>query len=442
MGISDIVLVSVSLSMLSPALTNFGVPLLCAYHEVGVGGPKVRTYASPEEAVTDGHPENSSVVRCLRKMFGQSPTVPAVKVGRRSTANQQTIHFTPTIFGAPAVGTVYKLTIQDGTTEVDITYTTLVSDTTAALVATGLKTAIDAEAIAGLTTSVVSGKLVCVADDGLSFGFVKYSTWLTVSDETPTTNLVTDLAAITLEDPGYYGVITDVGSKAGILAVAGVVEAQHRLYVADTPDSACADGGSSSDVLASLETLAYRRTLVHCDTAVGQWAMAALMALEFTKEPGASTWAFKTLAGVYPTTWNTTELAALDGKRGNYYQTIAGVNVTQHGRTPGGFIDVMRGLDWLVAGIQTRVFGVMLRNNKVPYTDAGIEAIKGEVYAQLDLGAGDPYNFVAEGFTVTAPKVVNVPGADKDDRVLRNVKFSATLQGAIQKVVVAGELVS
>jgi hypothetical protein len=166
------------------------------------------------------------------------------------------------------------------------------------------------------------------------------------------------------------------------------------------------------------------------------------MAREFTVDPGSDTWALKSLSGLYPTTWNTTQLGVLDTKKGNYYQTIAGVNVTQHGRTPASYADIVRGRDWLVARIQERIFAAMLRNPKLPYTDPGIEAIKSEVSAQLEIASLPPFNFVAPGFTVSAPKVATVPTADKDNRILRNVRFRATLQGAIQSVVVNGELVS
>lgn len=442
MGINSIISVAVKLTQLNPALANFGTILLLAYTPVGAGGPLVRSYASPDEALEDGHEENSSVYRALLSIFSQNPTVPSVKVGRRGTSNKQTIHFEPLIFGAPAAGTIYKLTIQSGGVEVPITYTTLVGDTTNTLVATGLKAAIDAESIPGLTTSVASGKLVCVADDGVSFGYVKLSKWLALTDATATTDLLTDLAAVILEDPNFYGLVTDVGSKAGILAVAEVVETQERLYVSDSPDTECADSGEDADVLSSLLAQGYLRTFVHNDTGAGQWVSAGLMAQRFTENPGSDTWALKTLQGLYPTTWNTTELAALDTKRGNYYQTIAGINVTQEGRTPGGYVDVIRGMDWLVARIQERVFAAMLRTPKLPYTDAGVEAIKSEVKAQLEIASLPPFNFVVPGFRVTAPKVADVPGVDKSARVLRNVKFSATLQGAIHSVRVEGELVS
>ena len=77
--------------------------------------------------------------------------------------------------------------------------------------------------------------------------------------------------------------------------------------------------------------------------------------------------------------------------------------------------------------------------DKIPYTDAGIAQVESQVRAQLDDGitAG---GIAPEPYTVTVPKAAAAAPADRAARILRNVKFSARLAGAIQKIVIQGVL--
>ena len=104
----------------------------------------------------------------------------------------------------------------------------------------------------------------------------------------------------------------------------------------------------------------------------------------------------------------------------------------------GEFIDIVRGVDWLTSRIQEFVYSVLVNSNKVPYTDSGIAAIEAEIRRALQLGIGN--NFIANdpAPTVTVPKSTNVPSNDKAQRILRNVKFQATLAGAIHAVNITG----
>jgi hypothetical protein len=322
-----------------------------------------------------------------------------------------------------------------------VSYTVLPA-ATPTIIATGLKTAIDLLAIPNLLATVGAGFLTLLSDaDGLWTQYDTVSEWLTVEDTTAVVGLVADLAAVTLEDPGFYGLLLDNGSKAAALAIAAVVETQQRLLLVDTSDTECTNPASTTDVLYLLEALAYGRTFAQYDANVGQFLAAALAAQRFTANPGSDTWAFKTLAGVFPSVLNTTKVGAVEGKHGNIYTTIADINVTQYGWTPGGqFVDVVRGIDWLTATIQQRVFALFLNNEKVPYTDPGIALIMNEISAQLKIASVPPYNLITPAYTVTGPKVANVTGADKIARILRNVRFTGQLQGAVHSVVIVGVL--
>jgi hypothetical protein len=104
----------------------------------------------------------------------------------------------------------------------------------------------------------------------------------------------------------------------------------------------------------------------------------------------------------------------------------------------GEFIDIIRGIDWLQSTITIFVFGMLARLPKVPYTDAGITAVQAQV--ERALKAGIDSNFLSDNPApvVTVPLAANVPPIDKANRILNNVKFTATVAGAIHAVNIRG----
>ena len=117
------------------------------------------------------------------------------------------------------------------------------------------------------------------------------------------------------------------------------------------------------------------------------------------------------------------------------------MNVTTFGITASGeYVDITRFIDWLDARIKERIFGVLANNAKVPYTDAGVDLMRGQVLAQLQQGitagglAADPAP------TVQAPLVADIDPADKANRNLPDITFQATLAGAIHQLEISGVL--
>lgn len=442
MNISSIISATVRVSSRTPSLLAFGVPLILAFSEVGISGGLVRSYESLDEVTTDGHTVNSAVYRCARSMFSQSPRPPTIKVGRRLVSEHQEIRFVAT---DTTVGKVYSITIERSGTEYTATYTVLASSS-ATIIATGLKAAIDALSITDMVTTVGSGALTCECDsDGEMYEYSAISPWLTVTDMTAVGDLVTELAAVTLEDPEYYGlVVADGQSEACINAVAAVVEAQVRMFVSDTINGDTLVPGTTTDVLSDLKGNEYQRTYVQFSQTPGEFAAAALLSSRLAAKPGSDTWAFKQLVGITPVVLNATQLGSLNTKRGNWYTAIKEVNNTFWGKTPSGlFADTIRGNDAMIDEIQTRVYALFSNNPKVAYTDAGIAQVTGEVKSAMQKYSRAPYNFV-DGATivVTAPRASAVSTLDKTNRTLNDVAFSATLQGAIHNVATSGVLSS
>jgi hypothetical protein len=149
--------------------------------------------------------------------------------------------------------------------------------------------------------------------------------------------------------------------------------------------------------------------------------------------PGSETWKFKTLAGVTPVTTTSTHRVNLRAKSCNTIQTVAGRNITWEGMMlDGDFIDTVRGLDFLEDDMTKGVFGVLAGANKVPFTNAGIALLEKEIIKSLKLCYR--MGIIDSNFVVTVPKVADVTATNKGLRLLPDMKFTATLQGAIHKV--------
>ena len=256
----------------------------------------------------------------------------------------------------------------------------------------------------------------------------------------PATTLATDLDAIVLEDDEWYALYTLYNSEAYVLAAAAWVESQMKIYVADTNETnAIILAAGGSDLLQDLDTANRARTagIYHGDPS--EMIGAAWLGRCLPLDPGSETWKFKTLAGISADQLTATHRTNLLAKDANGYYDVAGVSMTFEGTTSDGdYIDVQRGLDWLTDDMTKAVFGALAGANKIPYTDAGVAVIENEVRGSLKRAigrgilAGDPEP------VITVPLVADVASVDKTARLLPDVKWSATLAGAIHKVNISG----
>jgi hypothetical protein len=175
-----------------------------------------------------------------------------------------------------------------------------------------------------------------------------------------------------------------------------------------------------------------------------EWPDAAWIGRMFPKDPGKATWKFKTLTGVVSNGsistkpfLTTSELNTLFGKNGNAYNLVSGVNITENGTVGSGeYIDVIRGVDWLQARIQTLVFTPLVQLDKVPFTNAGIQIVVSQLKFALDEAVD--IGLITEDYDVDYPDVDDVSDTDKAARLLPDVEFTATLAGAIHKTEING----
>ncbi len=254
--------------------------------------------------------------------------------------------------------------------------------------------------------------------------------------------LAADLNAIVAVDNDWYGVAMDSDSGAEILALAAWLETKKKIGVVQSMDSNIPDSAAIDDIASQMELAAYTRTWgLFSRNVNNDYRCAAWLSKEIVKQPGSSTWAHKTLAGItadnLKSGWETT----INNKKWSHYTAVGGRNVTFESMTPAGeFADIIHFIDWLHARVQESVWDVLASNDKIPFTDRGVELVASAIRQILRQGVqvgglkGDPAP------TVTFPRVADVSTANRANRILPDGKFTAELAGAIHKLVIRGKV--
>ena len=248
------------------------------------------------------------------------------------------------------------------------------------------------------------------------------------------------LDAIQSEEDDWYGLMITSRTQEDQEATADWVEARIKLAGLATSDSDVIDGSADSDIASYLQDNSIERTfaLYHPDAA-DEYPEAAWFGDRLPSDPGSSTWAFKTLSGVEVYSLSETEKTAVLDKSANIYTRVGGVNITRLGTVGSGeYIDVIRGVDWLQARMTEAIFSRLVNLPKIPYTDAGVQIVTTEMRAVLDRAIDRDVIAANPAYEIDAPRVRDVPFNDRANRVLPDLRFRATLAGAIHRVEIQG----
>jgi hypothetical protein len=447
MSLTDHVQLTLILDSVGIARAGFGVPMILSH--AAAFSERLRYYTSLASVAADfasGTPEYLAA----RAFFSQSPHPSRIAIGRATASVTQKY----TVGVASVVeGQAYALTVSgtgfDGTT---VSYTAAAGNLNDDIVA-GLVTALNAvpdKTYTATATGTALSQVVEITANTANTWFsvaVGSTTALNMSQSHTVSDaaLSADLDAILLEDAGWYELHTLFNSADYALAAADWVEANKRIYVFDTNDSASVttaySEGVSTDTLAQLFDGGYARTMGAYHPDPSAMFAAAWMGRWLPTEPGAATTKGKTLSGVSPVALTGTHRNNLIARRANSYQRVAGRNITWEGTVPSTtyrFLDVVRDLDWVEDDMAKGVFGAIVGTDKVPYTSEGILLVENEVRASVNRAVNRGIFADDPAPVVTTPDIADVATVDKEERILRDVKFSATLAGAIHKVIISG----
>lgn len=254
--------------------------------------------------------------------------------------------------------------------------------------------------------------------------------------------VATDLAAILVEDDSWYTLLTNYNSNAYALAAAGWCEtAGLKTYACDLAETdAETTALLNSDTGDDLRTLNRARTATFYHRKPQEFFAASSMGKYLPYEPGEATLKFKSLSGVSAISYTATQRTRLEARQMNYYRSQRGVSMIANGQTVGGslpnYFDVRRDVDWLQDDQEAGVFAVLAAAAKVPFTDEGISIVLKEVRASLDRAV--QRGIITAGYVLTAPLAADVSDADKLNRILPDIKWTATLAGAVHGVTISG----
>jgi len=293
-----------------------------------------------------------------------------------------------------------------------------------------------------------AGEILAVVGDTSSI--TGNMTW-TLS-ATATEDIADALGNIQIENDDWYALKLTSRAEQDVLDAADWIEAQSKILFYSSDDADIIDVSAASDT-ASLAAVTkangYARTIgLYSGVASTMYSGAAYAGKLLPYDPGTYTAKFKTLSGITVDNLTATQSTNARDKNINVYENIGGVSITREGVVAEGeFIDTIVFVDWLTANITTDVYGLLVRSKKLPYTLAGMEAIKSVIEKRLQIGLNrggiSPFSLDEDGnqnggYVVTLPAFSEIAIADKAARLLQDIKFTAWLAGAIHAVKIDG----
>lgn len=268
-----------------------------------------------------------------------------------------------------------------------------------------------------------------------------------------------ELDAIYAADPEWYWLCIDSAMRddAFLDGLIEWVEAKNKLAILDTNDAGHESQNNTTCISARHKgTVERTATFYHTDAtefpAMG-WA-AYLGTFNFDDANSAYTGKFKRLRGIAPINKGSAAVQAITGfipqlgqsetagHMANTYVDIGGRDHVAEGSvlTANVFVDEIHATDWIIARTEEELFGILLNNARIPYTDAGMEqlASAARTVMQLATRAGlvaedlNPETGLYEpAVRITVPSVFSVPESQRKARIAPAISVRFRYTGAV-----------
>lgn len=294
-----------------------------------------------------------------------------------------------------------------------------------------------------LTSSSVIYKAAVVA-----FSQIPSPTSVAIGKRAASGDVAAAMAAIKQTDNNWYVLMDASRDATAIEDFADWAEANEKLHVTSLE---LAQTTGDGNVATSLQTGNYFRTAwwLATDTATDFPDVAAAVKA-MVKQPGGETWANMRLANTPATNINETTFLAVKALGGNTFEPFRNQSITQIGQVVGGeWLDIIRFRDWLNEQIRIDQVSNMI-DRRIPFTDPGIQSIGSILRMSLDLGVrrfgiAPPElsydgTFMMPSYTLYLPRSSQISVNDKANRILRDVRWTARLAGAIHAMELRGTL--
>jgi len=239
---------------------------------------------------------------------------------------------------------------------------------------------------------------------------------------------------ITMGKNDFYYLLSVQQGDEEITSLAEWASTKDKIYAAST---------SSTTLYQNLKDL-YDNVFLLVHDQPRQYPAEGLVAQLAPLPIGSYTWTFKTIQGVTPAAYDATKINDIHENNACTYIQEGGVNITSHGvATSGEYVDVVQSTHYIKSRMTEAVFRLLAQNSKIPYTDAGIAMVVAEVDNVLKQAFRQGIIAEENGeplYSINVPKREDIPANTRAQRVLPDVKWTATIAGAVEKVEIRGVL--
>lgn len=446
-GITDIVSVAIAIQDSAPKAVEFDAIAIVARAPF-VGS---RLYAASPQGqaamVADGFTTWSRAHQILARLSGQSGGAAQAYVWGRTAQQTQALDLTVDIT-ATAVGKTIAFNVSYGGVTSPISVTVAVNTVDAILDL--IETAIDGSpaGLAGIVTTpdnATATKLTLSnAVPGTFVQLDGFTRAIQLEDVSAAgTGFAAELAAMKAElGEGVYGLLIDGYSQTEIALAAAFALANDMVFLGQSADHEILTN-QTDDIATALKTADNDQANTVVSRYMTGELAAAWLGRQLGQTPGSSNWAMQQLAGVPADSFTTAEHAFARGKRALTYTETRGEAHTWDGWAASGrYFDITHGVAALKADIETRVYQVLLNNEKVGHNATGRAQVQSAMEGAL-VAAEGPIGvpgLIEPGWTVTPPDLTTHSPVDKANRIMRTFAFNAVMTGAVNSVGIAGTL--
>lgn len=280
----------------------------------------------------------------------------------------------------------------------------------------------------------------------------------------PTGKPMEEWATDILQDSANFYIIlpTTEFSTADLVALAGKVEASAtpKTCAMMYGGTDAADKQAATDLGAKLKALKYDRTMTCYDVPdalgniqnIAAAAVSGYATVSFTSARPSIVMANKSLKGVTSLDLKDATYTALQGKNYNFYTKTTDIETDMFidaRMASGQFFDTIQAADWLAYDMKYKLVNLVQQRGKIPFTEDGLAIVKQTISETcvealnagvIGTGYDQDNNLIENGYLIDIPELSEISKADKAKRILRDVKVTFLLAGAIQVINILNDI--